>query len=93
MALERRRSVCFVAMKWALRRWVTFHFDTYLALTRAFANTYWVYKPRNPYYTKQLFHRSCMSPLFLIPALFGLLVLSTQAQQVGQPQEDGSAAA
>ena len=34
-----------------------------------------------------------MSPLFLIPTLFGLLALSTQAQQVEQLQEDGSAAA
>ena len=34
-----------------------------------------------------------MSPLFLILALFGLLALSTHAQQVEQLQEDGSAAA
>ncbi|MEC7229798.1 MAG: hypothetical protein VXV91_01205 [Verrucomicrobiota bacterium] len=34
-----------------------------------------------------------MSPLFLIPALFGLLALSAHAQQVEQLQEDGSAAA
>ena len=34
-----------------------------------------------------------MSPRFLIPALLGILALSTQAQQVEQLQEDGSAAA
>ena len=58
MAFESRRGIRFAAMEGALRRWVTFHFDTYLAAFRAFANTYWVYKARNPCYKNTYFYGS-----------------------------------
>lgn len=44
MAFESRRSIRFAAMEGALGRWVTFHFDTFLAVFIAFANSYWLYK-------------------------------------------------